>query len=344
MLSSGLLPVDPNPVDGVEPLNKCLAAVDLGGTKIYTALADSRGKLLAETRVPTNPGEGMEAVIRRIAGTVEEVYNSGGAGRDICCLGMGVPGPVDPETGVLYQAPNLGWRDVHLKKILQKRFAVPVLVDNDANLAALGEHTFGAGAGERNMVYVTVSTGIGGGLILDGKIYHGASGGAGEVGHMVVEPMGPLCGCGKRGCLEALASGTAMAARAREMAGAGAGRAILAEAGGRIEDIDAGAVAAAAGRGDEEALEILWGAGRALGMGLANVVNLLNPGLVVLGGGAMNAGKPLWETMEEELRSRAMPGALERVKVVPAALGKRSGLLGAVALAMGGRPPGDFPQ
>ncbi len=318
-------------------MNKYVVGVDLGGTKIHTALADSRGNLLSETRVATNPGEGMEAVIRRIAGTVEEVCNSGGAGQDICCMGMGVPGPIDPETGMLYQAPNLGWQDVPLKEIMQKELNIPVLVDNDANLAALGEYTFGAGAGERNMVYVTVSTGIGGGLILDGKIYHGVSGGAGEVGHMIIEPRGPLCGCGKRGCLEAAASGTAIAAKAREMAGAGSGRAILAEAGGKVENIDARAVAAAAGRGDGEALEILRGAGRALGMGLANLANLLNPGMVVLGGGAMNAGRPLWETMEKEFRCQAMPGALKRLKIVPAALGKRSGLMGAVALAMGGR-------
>jgi len=318
-------------------LGKYVAGVDLGGTKIYTALADDSGRLLAETIVATGAGDGGEAVVRRIAATVAEVCASGGSGVDISALGIGVPGPINPATGLVDQAPNLGWRNVPVKEILQQTLGVPVLADNDANLAALGEHRFGAGAGVRNMVYVTVSTGIGGGLILDGKIYHGVSGAAGELGHMVIDPLGPLCSCGRRGCLEALASGTAMANRARELVAAGCGQAILHKAGGRAENIDALTVAAAAAGGDGEAIDILKDAGKALGMGLANLVNLLNPALVVLGGGAMNAGRLLWETMEQELKVRALAAALENLRVVPAALGKRSGLMGAVALALRGR-------
>jgi glucokinase len=318
----------------VRELGKFVVGVDLGGTKIYTALADESGRLLAETRVATGAGDGQEAVFRRIACTVAEVCASGGSGVNLCALGIGVPGLMDPATGIVDYAPNLRWRNVPVREILQENMKMPVLVDNDANLAALGEHKFGAGAGVQNMVYVTVSTGIGGGLIQNGEVYHGVSGTAGELGHMVIDPAGPLCGCGRRGCLEALASGTAMAVRARELVAAGSGKAILREAGGRAGDIDARSVAAAAAGGDGEAGEILREAGRALGMGLANVVNLINPAMVVLGGGAMNVGPLLWDAMLQELKVRAMAGALVNLRVVPASLGQRSGLMGAVALAL----------
>jgi len=309
-----------------------VAGVDLGGTKIYTALADRRGKLLAELKVPTG-GPDPERVAARIAETVGEVLRRAGAD-GISALGIGAPGPLDAVTGVVQQAPNLGWRDVPLREKLERLLRVPVAVDNDASLAALGEHCYGAGRGVRHMVYVTVSTGVGGGLILDGKLYHGAGCAAGEIGHITVAPDGPPCGCGNRGCLEALASGTAMARAARELVAAGGGRAILAAAGGRAEAITARAVAEAAAAGDAEAARILTAAGRALGTGLAAVINLLNPELLVLGGGAMRVGPVFWRAMEEELRRRALAHPLGQVRLVPAALGERSGVLGAVALAL----------
>lgn len=320
-------------------MDRCVVGVDLGGTKIHTALADARGTLLAEIRVPTGAGDGPGEVIRRILRTVDDVFAAGGAGKEIAALGIGAPGPLDPVTGMVHQAPNLGWKNVPLKEILVEKVRFPVLVDNDANLAALGEYSFGAGERSGHMVYVTVSTGVGGGLILDGNIYHGAFGGAGEIGHMVIDPRGPVCGCGHHGCLEALASGTAMAARARELVAKGAGKGILQEAGGLSEIIDAKTVARAAARGDGEALHILRQAGSALGVGLANVVNLLNPERVVLGGGAISAGTPLWEGMESELRCRALASAVKDLKIVPAGLGNRSGLMGAVALALTGIKP-----
>ncbi len=318
-----------------------VVGVDLGGTKIYTALADLRGRILAEVRVPTGAREGPEAVMARIADTVHRVAGTAGGAAPLA-LGIGSPGPLDPETGVVYRSPNLGWEDVPLKRRLEEILGVPVLVDNDANLAALGEYSFGAGQGARQMVYVTVSTGIGGGIILDGRIYRGAGGGAGEAGHMVLDPDGPLCGCGRRGCLEALASGTAMASRARELAAAGRGRAILAEAGGSAGGITAVSVARAAAAGDAEALEIISRAGEYLGMGLANLVNLINPDRLVVGGGALEAGETLWAGMERELKARALHPALDQVRVVRAGLGGRSGLMGAVALAIASIPNSQF--
>lgn len=315
-------------------MERCVVGVDLGGTKIYTALAGLEGNILAEARVPTRAREGPGAVLGRIADTVRQVCGEAGGAAPLA-LGIGSPGPLDPETGVVYRSPNLGWDGVLLKAGLEEMLGLPVLVDNDANLAAFGEYSFGAGRGSRQMAYVTVSTGIGGGLILDGRIYRGSGGGAGEVGHMVLDPDGPPCGCGRRGCLEALASGTAMAARARELAAAGRGEAILKEAGGGTGGITSAEVARAAAAGDPGALEIIIRAGEYLGMGLANLVNLFNPDRLVLGGGALKAGEAFWAAMERELAARALRPALDQVRVVRAGLGDRSGLMGALALAAG---------
>lgn len=310
-----------------------VVGVDLGGTKIYTALADRDGRLLTEIKIPTEARHGPEHVIKRIVDTVNRVKEQGGVDGGVIALGIGAPGPLDASTGVVHQAPNLGWQDIALKKLLEDALDIPVAVDNDGNLAALGEYVYGAGRGAGDMVYITVSTGVGGGLILNGRLYHGSAYGAGEIGHMTIDPGGPRCSCGNYGCLEAMASGTAIARAARWLVEAGAGKAILAAAGGDREAIDSSVVARASAGGDGEAREILISAGRALGIGVANVVNLLNPAMVVLGGGAMQVGPILWETMEEEVARRALFASRQHVRLIPAALGARSGLLGAVALA-----------
>lgn len=316
-------------------MNGLFLGVDLGGTKIYTGLAESQGNILGELQVPTGPDREPGQVVKKIAATVRELLNRAGRPvKEVTCLGVGAPGPLNPRTGEVYQAPNLGWLRVPLKTMLEGELGIPVKVDNDANLAALGEYAYGAGAGSGHMFYITVSTGVGGGLILNGEIFHGAGGGAGEVGHMKVQTAGPLCSCGLRGCLEALASGSAMASRARALAGRGGAGVILKEAGGLIAAIDGAAIARAAFLGDAVAMEIIKDSGAALGIGVANIVNLLNPGAVVLGGGAMKIGPLLWESMMEKVRILALEAALKDVKILPAALGDRSGLMGALALAM----------
>ena len=314
-------------------MSRFVIGVDLGGTKIYTALADREGNLLAEVKVPTEAGAGTRHVIDRIIQTVAQVQREAGADGPAVALGIGAPGPLNVSTGVVYQAPNLGWHDVPLKSLLEERLQVPVAVENDANLAALGEYMCGAGRGAKDMVYITVSTGVGGGLILNGRLYHGTGYGAGEIGHITIDPRGPRCNCGNYGCLEAVASGTAMAREARRLVEGGGGKAILEAAGGEREAITAGAVARAAAAGDREAGEIIAGAGRMLGIGVAGIINLLNPDTVVLGGGAMQAGPLLWEAMEREIDRRALKMSREQVRLVPAAMGSRSGLLGAVVLA-----------
>lgn len=333
---------------------QCVIGVDLGGTKIYTALADKEGKILSEIKVPTEAHRGKEHVIKLICDTVAEVQRQAGAAGEVLAVGIGAPGPLDARQGVIHFAPNLQWRDVPIKAILEKELNLPVAVDNDANLAALGEYVYGAGRGTQHMVYVTVSTGVGAGLILKGELYHGVGFGAGEIGHMIVDPGGPRCGCGNYGCLEALASGTAMAREARRLVETGAGAGILAEAGsskegavkegavkeGAIEEgtvkeaITAEVLGRAAARGDGEAVAILNQAGSALGIGLANVINLLNPEVIVLGGGALGVGRPLWEAMEREVDCRSVEASRRQVRIVKAELDGLQGLMGAIALAI----------
>ncbi|MBC7105469.1 MAG: ROK family protein [Firmicutes bacterium] len=311
-----------------------VVGIDLGGTKIRTVLADAAGRVVAEVKVPTGAPEGQQAVLRRLIGTVEEVLRLGGASlREVRAVGLGAPGPLDAARGFLYHAPNLGWREVPLKEILEGSLGVPVLVDNDANLAALGEHRFGAGKGVGDMVHVTIGTGIGGGLILGGRLYRGWRDGAGEIGHVTVLPGGPPCRCGNRGCLETVASGTALGGQAREMVARGEGRGILAAAGGRAEAVTAVAVAAAAAGGDPEALALLRRAAGFLGLGVANVVKVLNPALVVLGGGVVEGAPFLVEMVDEAVRAHALSAAHGAVRLERAHLGGKAGVMGAVALA-----------
>jgi len=310
-------------------------AVDLGGTKIYSALVGPGEQILRRDVRPTEAALGQERVIANILASLEAVTPPG-ALRDgsILALGVGAPGPLDPVAGRIIFAPNLQWRNVNLKEILQNALGLPVFLENDANLAALGEHLYGAGRGHDHMVFITVSTGVGGGLVLNGEIYSGAFGGAGEIGHMVVAPGGPACSCGSSGCLEAVASGRAIKQKAVELISAGNGNKILHLAGGCPGEVDAPAVTRAAQEGDPEAQEILETAGRCLGLAIANICTLLNPSLFVIGGGvARGAGMFLLDPAEKEARLRVLPAFKESLKIVPAALLGRAGVLGAAAYA-----------
>ena len=188
-----------------------VVGVDMGGTKILSAVIDAEGNILGTAKVPTKAEEGTSVVIDRIANCIQKAIDESGVTSDsIQAVGIGAPGPLDPTTGVVIFAPNLGWRDVPLKAELEARVGIPTFVDNDVNVGTLGEHAFGAGKGVQNVVGIFVGTGIGGGIILQGELFHGASKTAGEIGHIIVKAGGPRCGCGTRGCLEALASRTAM--------------------------------------------------------------------------------------------------------------------------------------
>ncbi|OQY16648.1 MAG: transcriptional regulator [Anaerolineaceae bacterium 4572_32.2] len=310
--------------------------IDLGGTKISTALVESDGKIIAQDYRKTMAAEGQQAVIERILNSARQVMSQAKVTRSqVAAVGICAPGPLDIEAGVVVAPPNLpGWERVPLKQLIEDNLGITTFLENDANAAALSEHRFGAGRGVEHMIYITVSTGIGGGLILDGKLYHGASGMAGEVGHITIEPGGPLCGCGNRGCLEALASGTAIARVARERVAQNVPTLMTDMTDGDPERITARLVAEAASRGDSEAQEILSEAMDYLGIGMANLVNLFNPQLIVIGGGLMNIGEKLFRPVRRAIDQHTFTPATQAVRVVPAALGDNAGVLGAAAVAL----------
>lgn len=305
--------------------------IDLGGTKILTALVDDQGQVLARARIAT-PSGGPDPVVAAIMDSSRTVVARAGlALAAVGGVGVGAPGPMDPATGVVFEPPNLpGWRDVPLAEILAPRLRLPVFVENDANAAALGERWAGAGVGVDDLAYITISTGIGGGLILDGRLYHGAAGTAGEIGHMVIESGGPRCNCGRFGCLEALASGSAIARDARAAVQSGAAT-ILASL--PDEALTAEAVARAAWDGDPVGRQIYARAAAALGIGVTNLVNLLNPAMVILGGGVARAGELIFAPVRRIVREEAFERPGSAVQIVPAALGEDAGAIGAAAVA-----------
>ncbi len=317
-------------------VERSVIGIDLGGTKISTALVSDAGEIIAHDYRETLAKEGLEAVIgRMLEGARQVMAQAGVEPSQVAAVGVGAPGPLDIEAGVAVAPPNLpGWDRVPLKQLIEDRLGITTFLENDANAAALGEHRFGAGQGVEHMIYVTVSTGIGGGLILDGRLYHGADGMAGEIGHMTLVPYGPLCGCGNRGCLESLASGTAIARQARERVARGVPTLMTGLAEGDPERITAKLVAEAASRGDVEAREILAEAMGYLGIGMANLVNLFNPQLIVIGGGLTNIGEALFGPVRRAIDRHAFRAQAETARVVQAALGGNVGVLGAAAVAL----------
>ncbi|HAL62079.1 MAG TPA: hypothetical protein DCP08_06705 [Chloroflexi bacterium] len=306
-----------------------VVAVDLGGTHIRSALINEKGEILARTERETLAQEGPEPVIGRIEACIRDVA------RGTEPISIAAPGPLNPWKGIIHQAPNLpGWRDVPLADILHRAFKVPVYLNNDANLAALGEHRFGAGQGINDLIYLTISTGIGGGIISQGELLLGTKGLAAEIGHMILEPEGPPCGCGGRGHLESLASGTAIARRAVEEMEKGAETSITRLVEGELSKVTAKVVAQAAQEGDPLANSIFKEAGFYIGLGIANLLHILNPQLVILGGGVSKAGDLLFDPVRATVKARTMLSYQEGLQIVPTALGGDVGLLGAAAFVL----------
>jgi glucokinase len=264
---------------------KALIGVDLGGTKVCVAIADYSGNILAQRKFPTQSSAGREAVLESIYQGIEEVHQQAAISWDqIDEIGLSCPGPVDTEKGILYSPPNLpGWEEVPVKIIFQEKYKKTVFVENDANAAALAEMYFGAGHGYKDQVYLTMSTGIGGGVIVDGKLVKGAHYSAGEVGHNVLVPDGPLCGCGRRGCFETLCSGTAIARRMREIAAEAMDVIWWQKAGGNPDNLKPPILLEAARKNDPLSLELLDEIGHYLGLGCAHIVNFLDPEIIILG-------------------------------------------------------------
>lgn len=301
-------------------------AIDLGGTRLRLALFRERGAPpVRVARLATRPEEGFERVLDRIATAARELLG----GEPMTRAALAAPGPLDPRSGVLLRPPNLrGWpAEAPIGAALSERLGAPVVVDNDANVAALGEWRAGAGRGVDDLVYFTVSTGIGGGIIVGGRLLHGVHGYAGELGHLMIEADGPPCLCGGRGCLETLASGTAIARLARERLAAGEPSRLTPEA-------TAADVFAAAAAGDRLAAAVVERAMWRLGIGVVNALHLFDPAVVILGGGVTNAGRLVFDPVERAVARLAMP-AFRQTPVVRAALGDDAGLYGAAVLAFG---------
>jgi len=308
-------------------------ALDIGGTKLAAGVGGTDGKLAGEAAVPTprrlRPQEVVESLLELANLAVRKAE---AIWKEVKGVGISFGGPVNFRRATTVTCHHLpGWNDVPLAKVIKGRLHLPTVLDNDANLGALGEARFGAGRGGDDLFYITVSSGIGGGLILDGKIYRGSSSLAGEIGHTIFRSTGPRCTCGRKGCLEALSSGWSILRDAKEALAKSDEKSPLRSVLDR--ELDAKAVAEAARKGDALALAVIAEATEALGQGIAAVINILNLPLVVVGGGVAKAGDTFFRPLREAVKKYAMPESGESAKILPSELGDYAPLLGAIALA-----------
>lgn len=316
-------------------MSKLVVGVDLGGTKISSVVSTDEGRIMGRDLRPTKAEAGPEVVIPRIVKSIEKAISKAGKSTsDIQSIGIGSAGIIDHRRGTIITAPNLpGWHNIELKGYIEQRFNLPTYMENDSTLGALGEHIFGAGRGIDHFIYISVGTGIGGGLIINGRSYAGALGVAGEIGHMTLDPSGPKCNCGNTGCWEALASGTAIVRRAREHIHQGAKTSILKLAEENVDNISARTIYLAAKSGDALALELISETGYWLGVGLANLVNILNPELIVIGGGLSKMGDLLLDPAIRTMKERAFEFPATSVRIALSQLEDDATTLGAVILA-----------
>jgi len=311
--------------------------VDLGGTKIAAAVVDvSSGAVAARESIPTEAHAGPDAVLARISELILSVSRAAGlAPEQIGAVGVGVPGPFDQATGQTIFLPNLAgmWRGVRVREQLRRTFDWPIWLINDARAFVLAEATFGAGRGASTVVGLTIGTGIGGGIAIGGRLYLGINGTAGEVGHMTIDPHGQPCGCGNRGCLETFASGPSIATLGIRAALTGVPTRIGELVGHDLNKITPEIILQAAEAGDQVARDILARAGAALGVGVANLVTVLSPDCVILGGSVARLGEWLFGPVRAAVRERCRAIPVEQVRIVPAALGGDAGSIGAAIWA-----------
>lgn len=313
---------------------KYAIGVDLGGSKINVALISYHGKIKEHIKVPTNANQEPDVTISRIKRVIHEIISQSGLGiESILGIGIGAPGPLDCQKGIIHFAPNLpGWKEVHLRQLIAEEFNLPVILENDGNAAAWGEKIFGVAKGVNDLVCLTLGTGVGGGLILNGKIYHGKNNVAGEIGHIIVNKNGPRCNCGNFGCLEAYSSATGIKNRISRK---------IKES--KIDDhnffyqkdldkISLAKIFELARQGNPVVKDIVDEAIEYLGVGIASLVNLLNPEMVVLVGGITNEGNKLLHPVKDIVFNRAMKSNLEDLKIVFGQLGGYAGAVGSAAL------------
>lgn len=310
------------------------AGIDLGGTNLRGVIFDKeQGKVIVHAQIPTRAEEGPPAVIRRMISLLQELISQ--SPMPIAAIGIGVPGLYDPRTRTTRFLPNLptAWRDVPLGPEIEHAVGHPTFLINDARAFTLGEAMWGAGRGASIVVGITLGTGIGGGVVIEGRLLFGIDGTAGEVGHQIIHPYGPPCGCGSRGCLEAHASGPAIAAAGMKAVRQGRTTQIRNLVGGDLNAITPEVIVRAAEAGDPVAREILEEAGFYLGIGVANLITLFSPEVVVIGGGVAKAGEWLLGPIRRVVTERCRVTPLERVRILPAALGGLSGAIGAALWA-----------
>jgi glucokinase len=307
--------------------------IDIGGTNLVVgAVAEDGSALHALRSEPTRPEEGSDAVLRRLGAMGRAVMDETRKtvpGAEFAGVGAGAPGPLDTKRGVVLLTPNLGWVNLPLRQLLEDALGIPAMIDNDANCAVLGEWWRGAARGAKQVIGITIGTGIGGGIIVDGRLYHGASDCAGEIGHTTVEVNGRRCKCGNYGCLEAYASGPAIARRAVEAIEAGQSSKLPGYVDGALEKITAQTVYQAAHDGDELAEEVVGDTAKFLGAGIANMINIFNPEIVVVFGGVTLAGERLFGPLRREVAKRAFKPAVAVCRIVPAELTGTAGVYGA---------------
>ena len=319
---------------------KWIIGVDLGGTNIVVGvlpMEGGSGEVLALRSHPTEAQRGAKFVVDRINHLIDDARaevldRQGGAPADFAGVGIGSPGPLNRKAGIVINTPNLGWRNFPLRDLVSNAVGLPAVLDNDANCATYGEWWLGAGRNVDTLVGLTLGTGIGGGIVLHGEIFHGVSDAAGEIGHTTIEANGRKCKCGNYGCLEAYASGPAIALRAVEGIEAGAESMLPDLVDGRLEGITAATVYEAVVLGDPYANEVMRETAKFLGAGIANVINMLNPEMIVIAGGVTKAGDHLFLPLKAEVRKRAFRSALDSCQICPAQLPGTAGVIGAAAV------------
>jgi glucokinase len=310
-------------------------AIDLGGTKVRVALVSRDGRILASVRRLSYAGNGRKLVIQNMEKAINSMLEKSGTNiNNIKAISMAVAGINDVKRGIVTTAPNLpGWRGVNIRRIISEKFRLPAYLINDATAAAIGEHRLGAGQGYENLVYLTVSTGIGGGIVIGNRPYYGADGAAGELGHMKILANGPKCNCGKEGCLEALSSGSAMTGMAIEAINNGRSTIIKSLSNYDSKKITAEMIADAARQGDGLANDIISRSAYYLGIGISNLINIFNPDIIVIGGGLSGMGNMFLGPAKEVAKKTAFKLPASTVKIVKSKLGDNAGIIGAALYA-----------
>jgi len=322
-------------MDRVEIKEKKIVGIDLGGTTFKVGVIDFSGKLLYKSDTNTPVELGDKAVLNRIIEKVDEAIEKLKIDKkEILGIGMGAPGILDIENGINIFSPNLKWNNVNMVAPIKEHFNVPVFIENDVRVAALGEKRFGSGKGRRYMIFIALGTGIGSGIIINGELFRGSIGGGGEIGHMVIDSNGPRCNCGNYGCFEALAGGPAIVARAEKAIKSGYKTEILELANNNISNITPALIYQAAKNGDKVALEIFRETSFYLGLGFVTLTNIFNPECIIVGGGISRSWDILMPPVIQMVKTRGFPRSRDVVEILPSSLGEDAGVIGAGVLVI----------